>query len=72
MGVGGGAHHSLGVDPQVDASLPGPLQDVFGCQAAVNLQGVEEHVAVQPVAGSLQTWSIFSQLTMGHYSPSSV
>lgn len=50
-----GAHHSLGEDSQVYLPLHGSLQDVFSGHAAVHLQRVEEHVAVQPVARSLQT-----------------
>lgn len=47
-------HHSVAVDSKVDLPLYGPLLDVFGCHAAVDLQSVKEHLAVQPVACPLQ------------------
>ena len=48
-------HHSLAEHPQVDLPLDRPLQDVLGRHAAVDLQCVEEHVAVQSVSRPPQT-----------------
>lgn len=51
-----GTHHSLAVHPDVDLPLGGALQDVFGRDAAGDLERVEEHVAVEAVPRSLHAW----------------
>lgn len=59
-----GTYHPFAVHPDVDLPLGGALQDVFGRDAARDLERVEEHVAVEAVPRSLHAWG---QMTHAGY-----